>query len=226
MRETFDAVIFDCDGVLVDSEAPGLDASAAYLRSHGLALTEADLVRRFTGLRDDVFAADLSALYASANGGPPPQGFFEGLIAARRSRGAELQAVAGAAAALGAIRIRKAVASSSREAYLVSKLKRVGLFDLVAPHVYSAEHVARGKPHPDIFLYAAEKIGTDPSRCLVIEDSIHGVAAGLAARMTVWGFAGGGHCFEGHCESLTRAGAARVFSDFSAFDAAMAAVHP
>lgn len=226
MRDTFDAVIFDCDGVLVDSEAGGLDASADYLRGHGLSFTEADLVRRFNGLRDDVFAAELTAAYVVANGAPPPNGFFDGLAAARRSGAQELRAIDGAAKALAAVRMRKAVASSSRESYLISKLIRTGLHDLVAPHIYSAERVEHGKPAPDIFLYAAERLAIAPARCLVVEDSVHGVAAGLAAGMTVWGFAGGSHCFDGHVESLARAGAERVYSDFAAFTAAIGSAHP
>ncbi len=226
MRETFDAVIFDCDGVLVDSEAAGLDASADYLQSRGLPLTPADLVRRFTGLRDDIFKAELGRDYAAAHGRPPDDDFFEGLVAARRSGAPRLRAIEGAAAALAAVRMRKAVASSSRESYLISKLQRTGLHDLVAPHIYSAERVARGKPAPDIFLYAAERLETPPARCLVVEDSAHGVAAGRAAGMTVWGFAGGGHCFDGHDAALAREGAARVMTDFAAFAAAIRDAHP
>lgn len=225
MRGTFDAVIFDCDGVLVDSEAAGLEASADYLRAHGLPFGPADLVRNFTGLRDDVFEAQLSDAYAMANGAAPPDDFFAGLIAARRCGAAELCAIGGAADALRAVSMQRAVASSSREAYLVSKLVRTGLYDFVAPHIYSAERVAHGKPAPDIFLYAADKLGVAPARCLVIEDSVHGVAAGVAAGMAVWGFTGGGHCFEGHADALARAGAERVLPDFAAFISAIEGAH-
>lgn len=211
----FDAILFDCDGVLVDSEILGLDDCAAYLRGHGLGYSPADLVRLFTGLRDDVFADRLSDAYGRANGAAPPPGFFEGLIETRRRRRDELQPVAGAAEALARIAAPKAVASSSRAVYLDSKLKRTGLYDLVAPHVYSAELVSAGKPAPDIFLYAAARLGAAPARCLVIEDSANGVAAGRAAGMTVWGFLGGGHCFEGHGAGLAGAGAAALVQDFA-----------
>lgn len=210
----FDAILFDCDGVLVDSEILGLDDCAAYLGGHGLSYAPADLVRLFTGLRDDVFAARLIDAYRRANGGEPPADFFEGLVDTRRRRRDELQPVAGAADALARIVAPKAVASSSRAVFLDSKLKRTGLYDLVAPHVYSAELVSAGKPAPDIFLYAAERLGAAPARCLVIEDSANGVAAGLAAGMTVWGFLGGGHCFDGHGERLVKAGAAALARDF------------
>lgn len=217
----FDAVIFDCDGVLVDSESPGLEASAAYLRAHNLPFAAADLVRLFTGLRDDVFADRLRDAYRTANGAPPPLDFFDGLVAARRENAGELKAISGAAQALDAVKGAKAVASSSRAAWLASKLMRTGLYDRVAPHVYSAELVAHGKPHPDIFLYTADRLGVAPERCLVVEDSANGVAAGRAARMTVWGFSGGGHCFDGHDALLLRAGAERVAPDFGAFVAAL-----
>ena len=95
-------------------------------------------------------------------------------------------------------------------------MQRTGIFEFFDPHVYSADLVAHGKPAPDIFLYAAEKIGAAPARCLVIEDSANGVKAGLAAGMTVCGFLGGGHCFDGHGERLIDAGAHRTVRDFQA----------
>ena len=220
----FDAVIFDCDGVLVDSEAPGLEATASYLQSHGLDYSAADLVRLFTGLRDDVFEARLIAAYAQANGAPPADDFFDGLVGARRSQASELRAIDGAAAAADALTVRKAVASSSRAKYLESKLRRTGLYDRFAPHVYSAEAVAQGKPAPDIFLYTADRLGVPPARCLVVEDSPNGVIAGLAAGMTVWGFAGGAHCFDGHDRLLVDAGAHHVVGGFAAFSRDVAAL--
>lgn len=212
----FDAIIFDCDGVLVDSEILGLDASAAYLKSHGFEWSPADLVCLFTGYRDDVFAARLTAAYRERHQADPPRGFFEGLVAERRALRHLLQAVPGCADAVSAIALPKAVASSSRTEFLTSKMQRTGLYELFEPHVYSADLVAHGKPAPDIFLYAAEKISASPARCLAIEDSVNGVRAAQAAGMTVWGFLGGGHCFDGHGERLKEAGAARVIEDFPA----------
>ncbi|MEK7266175.1 MAG: HAD-IA family hydrolase, partial [Pseudomonadota bacterium] len=116
-----------------------------------------------------------------------------------------------------------AVASSSRAHFLKGKLERMGLYDLAAPHVYSADLVAHGKPAPDIFIYAAEQIGAFPARCLVLEDSVNGVKAGLAAGMTVWGFTGGGHCYEGYGARLAEAGAARIVASHAAFLDALAA---
>jgi HAD superfamily hydrolase (TIGR01509 family) len=131
-----------------------------------------------------------------------------------------LTIIAGADAALAAAKARYgriAVASSARAVFLESKLKRMGLYDLAAPHVYSADLVAAGKPAPDIFLHAAGKIGADPARCLVLEDSVNGVRAGCAAGMTVWGFTGGGHCYDGYGERLAAAGAHRIVENYEAF---------
>ena len=90
-------------------------------------------------------------------------------------------------------RCPKAVASSSETHQLDYKLRKTGLWDLFAPHIYSADHVTHAKPAPDLFLHAANALGVAPSDCLVIEDSVNGVKAALAAGMRVWGFAGGGH---------------------------------
>jgi HAD superfamily hydrolase (TIGR01509 family) len=215
MANDFEAVIFDCDGVLVDSEVLGLEQSASYLCERGFDWSPADLVRLFTGLRDDVFFDRLGEAYFAIHGRTPEAAFFDGLLEVRRSRRDELLPVPGAQAALTAMALPIAVASSSRTQFLVSKLKRTGLYRFFDPHIYSADRVADGKPAPDIFLYTAEKIAADPARCLVIEDSENGVLAGCAAGMTVWGFVGGGHCFEGHGEALARAGAVRIVDNFA-----------
>lgn len=217
----FDAIIFDCDGVLVDSEALGLEESAAYLREHGFEWSAADLVRLFTGYRSDVFGRHLTEGFQKIHGRAPDAAFFEGLIDIRRSRRHLLQPIKGADKALTETEAPTAVASSSHTEFLDGKLKRTGLYDLAAPHVYSADLVEHGKPAPDIFLYAAEKLSVAPERCLVLEDSVNGVLAGVAAGMTVWGFLGGGHVFDGHGDGLLRAGATVTIEDFDGFLAAL-----
>ncbi|MEM7570404.1 MAG: HAD family phosphatase [Pseudomonadota bacterium] len=215
----FDAIIFDCDGVLVDSEIAGLDESAAYLERHGLAWTKAELIERFSGLRDDQFFALLTDAYREVHGTNPTEEFFTGLYDQRRLSGMPLEAMLGALDVIKGLKQRLAVASSSRTDRLETKLKTTGLWPLFAPHVYSADLVDHGKPAPDIYLYAAEKLGINPARCLVVEDSVNGVQSGLRAGMTVWGFTGGGHCFDGHGERLLAAGADWVAADFRAFKA-------
>ncbi len=218
----FKAIIFDCDGVLVDSEVLGLADTVAYLKNHGFSWEAPDLIRKFTGYRDDVFRAMLEDAYQDLHQAPAPSHLFEGLVETRRARKDELQAIRGAREIiqkLNQYNIPIAVASSSRGVYLERKLKHTHLWDLIAPHIYSAERVANGKPAPDIFLYAAHKININPSECLVIEDSAQGVIAGCNAQMTVWGFIGGGHCFEGHGQRLKEAGANETFESFDLLQA-------
>jgi len=214
----FDAVIFDCDGVLVDSEVLAIRGERSALAEMGLDYTPQDYVRRFVGLHDGAFIDQLRADYRTRLGAEAPVDFEDRIISARRREMAALTIIEGAGAAMqtaqrtaGAI----AVASSSRAHFLEAKLKRMQLWDYAAPHVYSADLVANGKPAPDIFLYTAQKIGIDPARCLVIEDSENGVRAGCAAGMRVWGFLGGGHCYDGHGERLAKAGAERVVDNFA-----------
>ncbi|MBI1364640.1 MAG: HAD-IA family hydrolase [Alphaproteobacteria bacterium] len=226
LHARFDAVIFDCDGVLVDSEVLAIKGERAALAELGLDYSPADYVRRFTGLHDGAFMAALRQDYASRFAAEPPADFEERVIEGRRRAMGALQAVAGAGRALLAAKRttgRVAVASSSRAHFLESKLRRMKLWDLAAPHVYSADLVARGKPAPDIFLYAAERLGADPARALAVEDSVNGVAAARAAGMTVCGFLGGGHCFDGHGERLKDAGADFLAADFERLIAAFGA---
>ncbi|MEE4213108.1 MAG: HAD family phosphatase [Parvularcula sp.] len=219
---TIDAVLFDCDGVLVDSEIVGLHDSAAYLRGEGFTYTPQDLVRLFTGKRDDRFRQELLEAYGRVLGRPPSddegEALFEGLLACRRRARDSMIAVPGALETVTTVKklgFGLAVASSSRQVFLDSKMERYSFAPVVGRHVYSAEHVAHGKPAPDIFLHAAKRLGVSPRECLVIEDSPFGVEAGLAAGMTVWGFLGGGHCFEDHGERLLAAGAHELVDDHS-----------
>lgn len=222
----FDAVIFDCDGVLVDSEVLAIRGERAALGALGLPYTPEDYVRRFVGLHDGLFFDHLRADYLAAHGRAAPDDFEDQVLAGRHREMAGLAAIDGADRALAVARElvgAVAVASSSRATFLEGKLRRMGLFDLAAPHVYSADLVAAGKPAPDIFLYAAARLGVSPPRCLVLEDSVNGVRAGVAAGMTVWGFTGGGHCFDGYGAALAAAGAQHVVRDHRAFLDALAA---
>ncbi|MEO0412994.1 MAG: HAD-IA family hydrolase [Pseudomonadota bacterium] len=210
------AVIFDCDGVLVDSEIAGLKESAAYLKRHGLNWSQAELVERFSGLRDDQFFDLLTRAFRDVHNAGPNEAFFKGLYDQRRLSGMPLEAMPGAYDAVKAIKTPVAVASSSRTDRLEKKLKTTQLWPLFAPHVYSADLVEHGKPAPDIYTYTAKQLGIDPAECLVIEDSVNGVRSGIRAGMAVWGFTGGGHCFEGHGARLEDAGARWVAPSFQA----------
>lgn len=108
------------------------------------------------------------------------------------------------------------VASSSRPERLAHTLGLTGLHHRFAPNVFSASQVANGKPAPDLFLFAAARMGAAPARCFVVEDSVAGVQAGVAAGMTVLGFCGGGHCPPEHGRALRAAGARAVFAHMDA----------
>jgi beta-phosphoglucomutase-like phosphatase (HAD superfamily) len=216
----FDAVLFDCDGVLVDSEILAIEVEVALLAEAGLTYDPADFRHRFLGLNDRAFVAALEADCLAATGRSLPADFGE------RGRGQRIKAcrerlaeVAGAGQAVAALTLPKAVASSSQTAFLREKLELGGLLAAFDPHVYSADLVARAKPHPDIFLHAAEALDVEPGRCLAIEDSVNGVRSALAAGMTCWGFAGGGHMDGPSTERLTAAGAARVVSHWAEAEA-------
>jgi HAD superfamily hydrolase (TIGR01509 family) len=130
----------------------------------------------------------------------------------------DIRPVAGAFDAARAFRGAKAIASSSPKLELHGKVRALGLWDVFGGHVFSGDDVERGKPAPDLFLLAAERLGVPGARCVVIEDSVNGVKAGVAAGMTVWGFSGAPHCHPDQSRDLLAVGAARVFADMAALE--------
>ena len=123
--------------------------------------------------------------------------------------------ISGVSQALESLGLPKAVASSSSAPRLRRKLSLTGLERLFAPHIYSADLVPRGKPFPDVFEYAAAQLRVPVEDCLVIEDSVNGVRAGVAAGMTVWGFLGGSHMDGSTAGALVDAGAVRVIPNWA-----------
>jgi len=217
-------IIFDCDGVLVDSEAIYVEVERRMLAEIGLTYPIETFQARFNGLRTSDFLALLAKDYAELDQGPFPEGFFAQLDAETRARiDTELEAIAGVHDVLQRHDGPRAVASSSRADRLMVKLEKTGLSGFLGPHIYSGDLVGNGKPAPDLFLLAAGKLELAPEDCLVIEDSTHGVAAGLAAGMTVWGFTGGGHANDHLSERLANAGAERVIASHSELAEALAA---
>ncbi len=217
----FKAIIFDCDGVLVDSEVLAMRGERRALADLGLSYSREDYMRRFIGMHDGAFIAEVRNDFRAQLGAAPAD-LEERLMAARREEMKSLTAIDGAADALRAARAAgygTAVASSSRAHFLEDKMKRTALWDDAAPHVYSADLVPRAKPAPDIFLYAAAQIGVAPESCVVLEDSENGVRSGVAAGMTVWGFLGGGHVSGDHGARLEAAGAARLVDTHADFAA-------
>jgi HAD superfamily hydrolase (TIGR01509 family) len=218
----FRAILWDCDGVLIDSELLACKVAADCYSRAGYFLTALEYIERFFGQS----RAQIAAIIRQETGEDLPAAIdWMKTDAARRTLfEAQLEPVAGVTHLLQQAAARKilmAVASGSGLGRLEHSLKLTGLWDLLAPHIYSTEQVARGKPAPDIYVFAADKLGVSPSRCLVIEDSRHGVHAGKAARMTVYGFTGGGHCSPELGASLQEAGADAVFSEMPSLQTAL-----
>ena len=205
-----DLVIFDCDGVLVDSEVISCRAHSEMLTRHGFPITADQVLDRFLGVSDRE-----ARLIVEAELGRSLPADFEAQMkqAALRRYADELQDIAFVGEAIAAIALPKCVASSGTPEKIRHGLSCAGLHDLLSPHIFSAVQVARGKPAPDLFLFAAEQMKASPERCIVIEDSVPGVTGARAAGMVVLGFYGGSHCAPGHAELLRAAGAALTFDD-------------
>jgi HAD superfamily hydrolase (TIGR01509 family) len=196
-------LIFDCDGVLVDSEPLACQVDADVLTNLGLPYTADDIVRQFVGKSMSDMIARIEADHARAL----PQDFAERINRALFARfETDLKPIAGVREAILALPHLRCVASSSVPERIALSLRVTGLADLF-DNIFSATQVARGKPAPDLFLHAAQQMGARPEDCLVIEDSPAGVQAAIAAGMRVIGFTGGGHCGPDHADRLRREGA-------------------
>jgi HAD superfamily hydrolase (TIGR01509 family) len=179
-------VIFDCDGVLVNSDRISLHIQAERISALGLEMSYEDCVRDFLGLG---MPATLRIL-AERLGRPVPEGWEAELDAAVRDGfRRELTPVPGIVEALEEIELPACVASSGSHEKMRLTLGLTGLWDRFAGRTFSADEVQRGKPAPDLFLHAASRMSTPPERCVVIEDSPFGIAAAKAAGMLALGFA-------------------------------------
>lgn len=184
------AVIFDCDGVLIDSELLANRAEVEALNAVGAAFTPEGYMARFMGLS----ATAARALLAGEFGLAPSDTFWQRVQAHCYCLFArELRAMPGIEPLLSALRLPACVASSSSTERLYFTLGLTDLLHFFPERVFSSQQVQRGKPHPDLFLYAAAQLGVAPAACLVVEDSPLGVQAAHAAGMRVIGFAGGSH---------------------------------
>lgn len=211
-----DAIIFDCDGVLIDSETIAHEVELEAMKRLGLFFDSHAYKARFQGLAVKDWSAALDEDHRAQFGRPLPDGFIEGLSAEITRRVlADIRPIAGAVEAARAFLRLKAVASSSPRHELHGKIRGLGLWADFNGHVYSGDDVLRGKPSPDLFLLAADRLKVEPACCIVIEDSVNGVRAGVAAGMTVWGFVGGPHCLPDQASQLSRAGAMRVLPHMS-----------
>ena len=203
-------LIFDCDGVLVDSEI--LHAQI-----------ESDIGREMLGIDRDFLThhhrfsgGGLKNLYIAweqeLDRPLSPDVDKEMTHRKNEAFASQLKAIPYVAEALSKMpEIQRCVASGSPLPTLEIALRTTNLYEYFGSNIFSSESVPRGKPAPDIFLFAAQQMGVDPKDCLVIEDSVHGVNAALAAQMKVVGFVGGSHCLPEHAEKLR--GANRIIAD-------------
>jgi HAD superfamily hydrolase (TIGR01509 family) len=181
-------VIFDCDGVLVDSEPLAVRVDVEMLAEVGVEMSEAEVIERYVGRSPEVMLAETEAHL----GQRVPDGWFErGEARLRKTYATELRPVDGIEDALAALDLPMCVASSSGHESIRFKLELTGLYARFAGYIFSATEVRNGKPAPDLFLHAARRMGVDPSACVVVEDSRYGVQAARAAGMDVLGYAGG-----------------------------------
>lgn len=204
----FDAVLFDFDGVLVDTEHVAHGIWVELLRERGIHIERqtfaervagqtmgqlySDLKRDFGFAPDDAFKADLTRRISAAFAQLPPLPGAKETLARLRGRGVPF-----------------AVASNSEHEHLRPKLRLAGLEDFFGEHVYDPSYVGgRGKPAPDLYRYVAKQLQRDIQRCLVIEDSLPGLTAGVASGATTWAFSGGSHLVSE--KRLLAAGAQRM----------------
>lgn len=214
MGRHFDLVILDCDGVLIDSEIISLSMLIAELAARGVHVDLDYVSRNFLGrsyptvmrqIRDQ-FGLDLPSEFETQ--------YRDRLLAAFQT---DIKVMPGVRAALDGLALPRCVATSSSPKRAEMSLGLTGLGDLVGPRLFTASMVDRGKPAPDLFLHAAAACGADPARCLVIEDSLTGIRAGLAAGMTVWRFTGGSHMAGRALTQPEDATPHLVFNDFNTF---------
>jgi HAD superfamily hydrolase (TIGR01509 family) len=210
LNAEIDLIIFDCDGVLVDSEVISCRVHAEMLTRHGYPISVEQVAERFLGRSGQEARREIEAEIGRALSDDLETQLKDELF---RSFDATLQPIAFIAEALDAIEQPVCVASSGSPERIRTSLTRVGLYDRFAPHIFSAAHVVNGKPAPDLFLHAAARMQTDPARCVVVEDSVPGVIGAAKAGMIVLGFFGGSHCAPPHAEALLAAGAAAIFDD-------------
>ncbi|RIY03805.1 HAD family hydrolase [Aureimonas flava] len=218
-------VLFDCDGVLVDSEIISAKVDSTMLKEVGYDISPTEIAERFAGLTQDRIA---ELLQEEAGIRLPEDYNARQRVALDQRLAAELEPIAGVHEMLDRIDLPRAICSNSStdRLKLMLTLERVKLWDRFRPYVFSAREVGSGrtKPAPDVYLHGCRELDAAPGETVVLEDSVHGVAAAVAAGCRVVGFVGGGHTYPGHANSLTEAGAETVIRRLSEFPAVVEAL--
>ena len=202
-------IIFDCDGVLIDSEILAARVDCELLREIGYEITPEDLTHRFAGFTTE----RIFELIGEEIGRKVPDELIRRAeVETDRRLGKEVEPIAGVHEMLDLLEDPRCICSNSRSERLRISLEKVRLWDRFRPYVFSAREVGtgRGKPEPDVFLHAAKVFGVDPDEAIVIEDSVTGITGAVRAGMRVVGFTGASHSWPGHGEALMDAGAVTV----------------
>jgi HAD superfamily hydrolase (TIGR01509 family) len=219
----FDLIIFDCDGVLVDSEIIAAEVESGLLTEAGYPIGVEEMAERFAGMtwQNILFQVEreasipLSATLIDRS---------EKLLDLRLEQ--DVKAIAGVEFAVSRLDMKRCICSNSSSRRLDMMLGKVGLKPLFAPNIFSAKDLGadRVKPKPDIFLHGAAQMGVGIDRTVVVEDSVHGVHAARAAGMRVIGFTGGAHTYPSHADKLTDAGAETVIARMNDLPGVVAAL--
>ena len=213
MQKKIKLVLFDCDGVLVDSEIISNREAAKLKTEMGLPTTTEENIRQFCGL------GPTSPEMVELRKKLPPE--YPGILKARQAAAyqAELKAISGVRELIQGLKIPFAVVSSSQTEKIELMLRLTGLYNYFEGKIFSGQMVARTKPFPDIYLHAAKNLNTEPADCLAIEDSVPGAQSALSAGMQVVGFTGGQHILPEHEQNLRDVGVNEVFSRMSEIQA-------
>ena len=216
-------IIFDCDGVLIDSEIISARVDCEFLREYGYEITPEELAHRFAG-----FTTEKIFQLAGAEIGRtiPEEVIRRAEVETDRRLGEEVDPIPNVHDMLDRVDGPRCICSNSRPERLQISLAKAGLWDRFRPYVFSARDVGegRGKPAPDVFLHAARELEADPAETIVLEDSVAGVTGGVAAGMRVVGFTGASHSWPGHGEALMDAGALTIIRRLRDFPATVEAL--
>ncbi len=218
-----DLVIFDCDGVLVDSEIIAARVEAELITAAGYEISAEEISEAYAGLT----FKDILVSVEEKSRIPFQISMIdraEELVDRRLRR--EVRAIEGVREAVAAVTAPRCICSNSRGERIAFMLEKTGLMPLFAGRIFSAMETPTGKtkPAPDVFLHAAETLGAKPANTFVIEDSVHGMAGAQAAGMRVIGFTGASHSYPGHADALTEAGAETVIRRWAELKGVLAAL--
>ena len=212
--------IFDCDGVLIDSELIALDVLSQMMGEFGVPMSVAQCQDAFMGMHNADIVRAIETRIGRAL--PDDEGPRMRLRMIERLK-TELLPVSGVADALAQMDGPRCVASSSDRERIALTLALTGLERFFGDHIFSGTEVEHGKPAPDLFLFAARMMGVAPTNCVVIEDAVAGVRAGIAAGMRVIGFTGGSHTNASHADRLLAAGAQTIVTHMADLPAMLSA---